>query len=648
MNLSPQWIDELRGRITLSGVIGRTVRIVKAGREFKACCPFHGEKTPSFTINDEKGFYHCFGCGAHGDVIRWMTEQRGLSFMDAIKDLAEEAGMEVPAPDPRAAQRAQKQAGLHDAMGAAQAFFMAQMESPEGARARAYLATRGFRADIVEQFGFGYAPEGRQAMKQALTDLPEALLIEGGLRITVEGKEPYDRFRGRLMLPIQDARGRVIAFGGRILDKTKTDAPKYLNSPDTPLFDKGRTLYNLHRASPASRQSGRVIVVEGYMDVIALANAGFNDAVAPLGTALTETQIEMLWRMVELPILCFDGDAAGQRAAMRAVTRALPLLRPAHSLRIVRMPPGQDPDELIKAHGPQAMEAALGEAQSLLETLWAHERDALPTDTPEAKAGLKARLMAHVDTIADKDIKSLYRSELLDRFSAYAFPRRDSGPRDGHRDGGRGAPAPRAQRPWQPPRSGGRFGRDYVPETPHPRTAAMAARPAPWRAAALDAVVGGLMRNPAALSAQIEPLARLAGEDARIDLLVDAAMACEISGGGLDPDAMETILRSRGFMPPAQEPVKGMGFTFLQGDDEAARAQLVDVIGILTERPQIEQALAAASVQADQNDAAWAEQQRLRVCLQDVQKRELDLKARLGQMALAQSVTDDASGGMNS
>lgn len=642
MSLSPQWIDELRSRITLSSVIGRTVRILKAGREFKACCPFHGEKTPSFTINDEKGFYHCFGCGAHGDVIRWMTEQRGLSFMDAIKDLAEEAGMEVPAPDPRSAERAQKQAGLHDAMGAAQTFFIRQLEGSEGATARAYLATRGFRRDIIEQFGFGYAPEGRQAMKAALTDLPDALLIEGGLRIVVDGKEPYDRFRGRLMLPIQDARGRVIAFGGRILDKTKTDAPKYLNSPDTPLFDKGRTLYNQHRASPASRQSGRIIVVEGYMDVIALANAGFADAVAPLGTALTETQIEMLWRMVETPILCFDGDAAGQRAAMRAVTRALPLLRPAHSLRIVRMPVGQDPDDLIKAHGPQAMEAMLGEAQSLLDTLWVHERDAIPTDTPEAKAGLKARLMAHVDTIADKDIKSLYRSELLERFSAYAFPRRDQG-------GMRGGPAPRAQREWQPPRKGGRFGRDFVPDVPHPRTSAMVARVAPWRAAALDAVVVGLMRLPSVIGAQVEALSALAAEDARIDALIDAAM----SGEGLEPERIATIFAERGWLPPRQEPIKGMGFIFLQDDAAvheggSAMAQLVDVIAVLTERPQVERALAEASAQPLDTDAAWAEQQRLRMRLNDVQKRELDLKARLGQMALAQSAADDVSGGLNS
>jgi DNA primase len=304
MALTPQWLDELRARISLSGVIGRTTRLTKAGHEFKACCPFHNEKSPSFTVNDAKGFYHCFGCGAHGDVIRWMTDQRGLSFMDAVKELASEAGMEVPAPDPRSAERAEQQAGLHDVMAAAQGWFVQRLASDEGAKARAYLATRGFDAHTLQRFGFGYAPEGRQALKEALKQFPEAMLIEAGLRIAVDDKEPYDRFRGRLMLPIEDARGRVIAFGGRILDAEKKDAPKYLNSPDTPLFDKGRTLYNLHRAGPARRQSGRIVVVEGYMDVIALAAAGITDAVAPLGTALTERQIEMLWRLVETPILC--------------------------------------------------------------------------------------------------------------------------------------------------------------------------------------------------------------------------------------------------------------------------------------------------------------------------------------------------------
>jgi DNA primase len=438
MTLTPQWLDELRARTTLSAVISRTLRLTKAGHEFKACCPFHNEKSPSFTVNDQKGFYHCFGCGAHGDAIRWLTDQRGLAFMDAVKELAADAGMEVPAPDPRAAKAAEQQAGLHEAMHAAQDFYRAQLDAPAGSKAREYLKSRRFDAHTVERFGFGYAPAGKQALKAALKSFPELMLIEAGLRIAVDEKEPYDRFRDRLTIPIHDARGRVIGFAARILDAEKTDAPKYLNSPDTPLFDKGRTLFNLHRAGPAARRAGRIVVVEGQMDAIALAAAGIEEAVAPMGTALTERQLAMLWRLAETPILCFDGDAAGQRAAMRAATRALPLLRPAHSLRIVRLPAGMDPDDLIRRDGVAALEALLGQPISLLDLIWEHERDALPLATPEDKAGLKARLLAHVETIADRDIQALYRRELLERFSAFAFPRREAAP---WQPAGRAAPA---------------------------------------------------------------------------------------------------------------------------------------------------------------------------------------------------------------
>ncbi|MEL7217582.1 MAG: DNA primase, partial [Pseudomonadota bacterium] len=423
--ITPQWKDELRARITLSSVIMRTDKLTKAGREWKACCPFHDEKTPSFTVNDQKGFYHCFGCGAHGDVISWMTEQRGLSFIDAIKELAAEAGMEVPAPDPVAAKRAEKRAELVDVTEAAQEWFVHNLRSDIGREALDYLKNRDLKPETLREFGFGYAPESKQALPTAIPSFDEAMLVESGMRIATDDGTKYDRFRGRIMLPIQDARGRVIAFGGRILGKREGVA-KYLNSPDTPLFDKGRTLYNLHRAAPASRQSGRVIVVEGYMDVVALAQAGFTDAVAPLGTALTEMQLEMLWRMVERPILCFDGDAAGQRAAMRAVSRALPMLAPMRSLAIVRLPAGLDPDDLINQKGRGAMESLLSEPTSLLDTLWNFEKDAQPLDSPEAKAGLKARLMEHVDTIQDRDIQALYRRELLDRFSAFAYPPRQS------------------------------------------------------------------------------------------------------------------------------------------------------------------------------------------------------------------------------
>ncbi len=266
------------------------------------------------------------------------------------------------------------------------------------------------------------------------------MLAEAGLRIEVEDKDPYDRFRDRLMLPIHDARGRVIAFGGRILDKNKKDAPKYLNSPDTPLFDKGRTLYNLHRAGPASRQTGRVVVVEGYMDVIALAAAGLEEAVAPMGTALTERQIELLWRLADKPVLCFDGDAAGQRAAMRAATRGAAAAAPRPFAAVRHPPLGMDPDDLVKSRGRDAIDRLLAEPASLLDTLWAHERDAVPLASPEDKAGLKARLMGHVEAIQHPDIQALYRRELNDRFSAFAFPRREFRP-PAPSDGAAGNPA---------------------------------------------------------------------------------------------------------------------------------------------------------------------------------------------------------------
>lgn len=598
MALSPQWLDELRARVTLSSVISRTTRLTKAGHEFKACCPFHNEKSPSFTVNDQKGFYHCFGCGAHGDVIRWMTDQRGLSFMDAVKELASEAGMEVPAPDPRAARAAEQRDTLHDVMQATQDWFVAQLAGPEGEKARAYLNTRGFDPHTIQRFGFGYAPEGRQALKAALKDVPEARLIEAGLRIAVDDKEPYDRFRGRLMLPIEDARGRVIAFGGRILDAQKTDAPKYLNSPDTPLFDKGRTLYNLHRAGPTSRQTGRIVVVEGYMDVIALAAAGIADAVAPLGTALTERQIELLWRLVETPVLCFDGDAAGQRAAMRAIARALPLLRPAHSLKIVRLPPGLDPDDLIKQQGPSAMEAQLAGARSLVEVLWEHERDAVPLATPEDKAGLKARLMAHVETIADRDIQALYRRELLERFSAFAFPRRE------HGDWRKAGTAMRMRQPR--------------------------ARRTPPRDALSSAILAGLLRFPDQIERHAEALGQAGLDDPRFDALLDAAD----SAATLEKAAMEPILAERGMAAPTPEEYAAMRFGFLADatPPDQARAELAQAIGLLVERPALEAALAAATkrFESDLSEGAYAEQQRLL-------KRKLEFDARLRHMASARA-----------
>ncbi|AKH41479.1 DNA primase [Altererythrobacter atlanticus] len=612
MALSPQWLDELRARITLSSVIQRTTKLQRAGGEWKACCPFHNEKTPSFTVSDQKGFYHCFGCGAHGDAIRWMTDQRGLSFMDAVKELAAEAGMEVPAPDPRAARAAEQRAGLHDVMQAAQDWFVANLRGADGAKARDYLETRGFDAHTLERFGFGYAPDNRNALKQALSQFEERMLIEGGLRIDVEGRDPYDRFRDRLMLPIQDTRGRVIGFGGRILDKTKTDAPKYLNSPDTPLFDKGRTLFNLHRAAQPARQSGRIVVVEGYMDVIALAAAGIGEAVAPMGTALTERQLELLWRVTDKPVLCFDGDAAGQRAAMRAITRALPLLQPGRTLQFLQLPPGLDPDDLIRRDGKQAMERLLSEPQGLLDTLWRQERDASPLNSPEEKAGLKARLMDHVDSIAHPDIAALYRRELLDRFSAFAFP-------------------PRERKPFQPRQGGGtfpkgkgnRWGQLTIGQL-SPENAARLKRAASGGSRDLltQAVLAGLLRHPGEIPRHAEALLALAPTDAKlaqeIEQLIDWAEELEANGGN--------PISAPGNLAP---PPDNTRFSFLMegSDPQAARDDLAEAVSLLVERPALEAAIAAATARFETDpEGAFEEQQALR-------KRKLAFESRLGQMA---------------
>ena len=587
----------------MSSLIGRTVKVQKAGREFKACCPFHNEKTPSFTINDEKGFYHCFGCGAHGDAIRWMTDQRGLPFMDAVKELAAEAGMEVPRPDPRAEQQAEERAGLHDVMQAAQDWFVLNLHGAGGAAAQEYLTGRGFGPEIEREFGFGLAPESRQAMKGALARFDDAMLVEAGLRIQIDGKESYDRFRARLMLPIHDMRGRVIAFGGRILAKV-TDAPKYLNSPDTPLFDKGRTLYNIHRAGPASRKTGRLVVVEGYMDVVALAAAGIADTVAPLGTALTEDQIRLLWRLVDVPVLCFDGDAAGQRAAMRAVSRALPMLAPGKSLSFVHLPAGLDPDDLIRQRGRQAMEHMLAEPQSLVDALWQFELAAAPLKTPEDKAGLRARLIAHVESIEDRDIASLYRRSLLDRFYAFAFPRREF--TRGSQGKGQAAPAFMSGRLSAEGRS---------------QLEAFISGGARDRLA--RAVISGLTRFPGEIPRHADALARLTPANlefaAAIDTLLEAAEMLE--AGEETPISAITDLAA---------PPDNARFTFLREDTDpqAAREELSEAVALLVERPRLESALAAATERFERtfDDAAFAEQQMLL-------KRKLEFESRLGQMA---------------
>lgn len=623
MTLSPQWLDELRSRITLSTLIGRHVKVQRAGREYKACCPFHNEKTPSFTINDDKGFYHCFGCGAHGDAIRFMTDHQGLGFMDAVKELAAEAGMSVPAPDPRAARQAEARASLHDVCQAAQDWFVTQLHSAAGEEARAYLKNRGLTAETIARFGIGFAPDNRTGIKSALGQIDEELLIEAGLLIKVDDKAPYDRFRGRIMIPIRDPRGRVIAFGGRILGAGE---PKYLNSPDTPLFDKGRTLYNLHLAAPASRQSGRVVVVEGYMDVIALAQAGFGECVAPLGTALTEHQIERLWKMVDRPLLCFDGDNAGQKAAMRAATRALPLLRPGLSLGFVSLPGGQDPDDLVRASGPQAFTACLDQATGLLDHLWSHELNAQPLASPEARAGFKARLNAHADTIADGDIKALYRREIGQRFSDLFFAARTPSP---------------ARAPQQ---RGGASGKSWQrrdePVPPSEELRAFSRQP--MSDLIVRGVLTGLIQRPQLIHRHSEALSEFVTLADRWAALLGALLDAAHRPGadGLDPPALMTILQSRG-LADAVDRLKTGGkppFSFCTAVGEPAdqlreariAEDFAEAIEVMITRPRLEAALQDVTrrFENDMQDGLFLEQQQLRARKEAFDQRLIELTER--------------------
>ncbi|HEY2110443.1 MAG TPA: DNA primase, partial [Dongiaceae bacterium] len=364
MSFTPQFLDELRQRLSLVSVISRKVRLVRRGRESTGLCPFHNEKSPSFTVSDEKGFFHCFGCGAHGDVIGFLMRSEGLSFPESVERLAREAGLALPVSSPEERQRAERQSTLVTAMETAAAWYQEQLAGSAGRGALDYLRRRGLAEGTIARFRLGYAPEGRTALRDALTraGVSVELAQEAGLVGKGEDGALFDRMRGRVIFPIADRRGRVIAFGGRILGEGQ---PKYLNSPETPLFHKGRTLYGLGQALRPAKDAGEVVVAEGYMDVIALSEAGFPQAVAPLGTALTEEQIAELWRLVPEPTLCFDGDAAGERAAARAADRALPLLKPGQSLRFAMLPEGEDPDTLILAEGSAAMRALLDRALPL-------------------------------------------------------------------------------------------------------------------------------------------------------------------------------------------------------------------------------------------------------------------------------------------
>src|SRR5215468_242581 len=416
MRFPPQFLDELRARLPVSEVVGRRVRLKKAGREWKGLSPFNKEKTPSFFVNDQKMAWFDFSSGKNGSIFDFVMMTEGLTFPEAVERLAAQAGIPLPKISPAEEARDERRKTLHDIVELAAKFFEATLASRAGAKGRGYLADRGLDPATQVKFRLGYAPAERFALKEhlgkagiATEDLIEAGLLVAGDEIPV----PYDRFRDRIMFPITDLRGRVIAFGGRALEK---DAQaKYLNSPETVLFHKGATLYNVAAARAAAHKGAALIAVEGYIDVIAMVTAGFEATVAPLGTALTADQLVLLWKMADEPTLCFDGDAAGRRAAYRAVDLALPLIKPGKSLKFASLPEGHDPDDLVRAGGREAINEVIGAARPLAHVLWMRETEAGTLDTPERRAAFEARLAEVTATIADDSVRKYYRREFGDR-----------------------------------------------------------------------------------------------------------------------------------------------------------------------------------------------------------------------------------------
>ena len=391
----------------------------RAGREWKGLSPFNREKTPSFTVNDQKGFYHCFSSGKHGDIFTFLMETEGLSFPEAVERLAGDAGLEMPKPDPQFERANKERLGLLDALEAAAGLFEQALGAREGRDALLYAERRGLKPETLKEFRIGFAPHAKEALKATLTKrgFTEAQLLEAGLLVKPDdGRPSYDRFRNRLTIPILDVKSRVIGFGARALDPNAE--PKYLNSPETRLFDKGSTIFNFARARKAAFDKDELVVVEGYMDVLALHQAGFTNAVATLGTAFTERQMEQLWLLAPEPIICFDGDRAGEAAAARAIDRMLPMLREGHSFRFAFLPEGMDPDDLVRSQGASAFTQCLRNARPLIDVLWLRERAEQPLDTPERRAAFEARLDALLAEIANARVRDHYRREVRNRLFA--------------------------------------------------------------------------------------------------------------------------------------------------------------------------------------------------------------------------------------
>ncbi len=431
-----RFLDEIRAKVPIADVVGARVKLVRKGREYTGLCPFHNEKTPSFTVNEAKGFYHCFGCGAHGDVIKFEMEAGGLPFMDAVTKLANKAGLKVPQFTRENEEEAKHRSSWYEIMDLAAGYFEKNLLLPSGHEAFEYLDRRGFDDTIIKKFRLGYAPDNNGLHAYLLSkNVSESDMIELGLAVLSEkNSKVYDFFRNRVIIPIMDKRSRIIGFGGRVMGN---EQPKYLNSPETPIFNKRKVLYNLNYARDKAYENKRIIVCEGYMDVIAQSKYGFEYAVAPLGTALTEDQIQEAWKICPEPTLCFDGDSAGIRAAVRSVDRVLPILKPGYSLKYVFLPDKMDPDEFLKAKGAEEYEKAITNTTPLADLLWRKNLQAQPTDTPEQKAMFEKNIYEEISKITDEKVRGYYLQDMRTRIyneirrpqSVSAVPIKNSNPR---------------------------------------------------------------------------------------------------------------------------------------------------------------------------------------------------------------------------
>lgn len=501
MKFSKDFLDEIRARVPMSQVAGARVKLKKEGREWRGLSPFNKERTPSFFVNDQKHFYHDFSSGKSGDVFTFLVDVENLSFPEAVERLAGMAGLEMPRRDAESEAREKQRASLHEVLGLAARHFEQTLQDSVGAKARGYLADRQLGAATQREFGLGFAAPEKFALRDALAvrGVDAQQMIDAGLLVHAEGVAvPYDRFQNRVMFPIHDRGGRVVAFGGRALDPAAR--AKYLNSPETELFHKGSLLYNHHRARKPAHDRGQIIAVEGYVDVIAMTKAGFPQTVAPLGTALTPDQCALLWSLNPEPILCFDGDKAGRKAAYRAIEMALPLIGAGKSLRFALLPEGQDPDDLVRSGGSETVGETIGRALPFAEMLFQRETEGQGFDTPEKRAGLERRLRELAALITDETLRKHYSADMAQRMSLLfgGPPSRSGGfdapgrePRRGPRRGAFAPPGPRV----------GLVG------TPMP-TARLAAR-RPRESAREVTILAILLGHPALLEAHWEDVAEL-------------------------------------------------------------------------------------------------------------------------------------------